>query len=114
MRGGRGGEGADTEDGSGGIGNAMRNEPGMFIFFKVVLFRCDWVDVYHNNGIRQDGIGITLVSFSCLVHTGEKLEHNPYEFSSQVEQVFYVQDPKNENWSKVIKTRPRGLFDMGV
>ena len=25
-----------------------------------------------------------------------------------------MQDPKNENWSIVIKTRPRDLFDMDV
>ena len=39
---------------------------------------------------------------------------NPDLFSSQVEQVFYVQDLKNENWSTVIKARPKDLFDMGV
>ena len=82
--------------------------------FRVVLFKCDWVDVHHNSSIRQDEFGFTLVNFSHLIHTGEKLEHDPYVFSSQVEQVFYVQDPKNENWSTVIKTRPRDLFDMGV
>ena len=82
--------------------------------FKVVLFQCDWVDVHHNSGIRQDKFGITLVNFCRLIHTGEKLEHDPYVFSSQVEQVFFVQDPKNENWSTVIKAKPRDLFDMGI
>ena len=82
--------------------------------FKVVLFKCDWVDVHHNSGIRQDKFGITLVNFCRLIHTGEKLEHDPYVFSSQVEQVFYFQDPENENLSTVIKARPRDLFDMGV
>ena len=32
--------------------------------FKVVLFKCDWVDVHHNSGIRQDEFGFTLVNFS--------------------------------------------------
>lgn len=33
MGGGGGGEGAGTEGGSGGVGNAMRNGAGMFILF---------------------------------------------------------------------------------
>ena len=65
--------------------------------FKVVLFKCDWVDVHHNSGIRQDEFRFTAIYFSRLIHTCEKLEHDPYVFSSQVKQVFYVQDPKNEN-----------------
>ena len=79
-----------------------------------MLFKCDWVDIHHNYGIRQDEFVFTIVNFSCLIYTGEKLEHDPYVFSSQVEEVFYVQDPKNENWSTIIKARPRDLFDMGV
>ena len=79
-----------------------------------MLFKCDWVDVHHNSGIRQDEFRFTLVNFSRLIHTGEKLEHDPYVLSSQVEQVFFVQDPKNKNWSTVIKARPRDLLDMGV
>ena len=54
-------------------------------------------------GIRQDEFQFTLVNFSRLIHTSNKLKHDPYMFSSQVEQVVYVQDPKNENWSKVVK-----------
>ena len=61
-------------------------------------------------GIRQDEFGFTLINFSRLIQTDEKLEHDPYVFSSQVEQMFYAQDPKSENWSTVIKGRPRDLF----
>jgi hypothetical protein len=81
---------------------------------KVVLFRCDWVDVHHSTGIKQDEFGFTLVNFSRLIHTGERLDDDPYVFSSQVEQVFYVDDPKNKDWSVVVKTRPRDLFEVGV
>ena len=79
-----------------------------------MLFKCDQIDVYHNLGIRQDAFGFTLVNFYRLIHTSEKLEHDPFVFSSQVKQVFYVRDPKNENWSTVIKAKPRDLFDMGI
>ncbi|XP_020080846.1 uncharacterized protein LOC109704510 isoform X2 [Ananas comosus] len=81
--------------------------------FKVVLFKCDWVDVHHSSGIKQDEFGFTSVNFSRLIHTGEKLEHDPYVFSSQVEQVFYVQDPHHQNWFSVVKFKPRDFFDMG-
>ncbi|WVZ64539.1 hypothetical protein U9M48_014039, partial [Paspalum notatum var. saurae] len=38
---------------------------------------------------------------SRLIHTGEKLEHDPFVFSSQVVQVFYVEDPKAKGWNIV-------------
>lgn len=82
--------------------------------YKVVLFKCDWYDVYHRAGIKKDEFGFTLVNFSRKIHTGEKLEHDPFVFSSQVEQVFYVEDPKNEGWNVVVGVRPRDLFDMGA
>ncbi|PKA59075.1 hypothetical protein AXF42_Ash001168 [Apostasia shenzhenica] len=79
--------------------------------FKVVLFKCNLANVTLM-GIKRDDLGFTLVNFSRLVHTGEKLEHDPFVFSLQVEQVFYVENPKNNNWFIVIRTRPRDLFDM--
>jgi Domain of unknown function (DUF4216) len=60
--------------------------------FTIVLFKCDWVDVTLVRGIKKDEYGFTLVNFSHLVHTGEKLEHEPFIFASQAEQVFYVKD----------------------
>ncbi|KAL6643972.1 hypothetical protein ACP70R_018738 [Stipagrostis hirtigluma subsp. patula] len=82
--------------------------------YKVVLFKCDWYDVYHRAGIKQDEFGFTLVNFSRVIHTGEELEHDPFVFSSQVEQVFYVEDRKNEGWNVVVRVTPRDLFDMGT
>lgn len=81
--------------------------------FKIVLFKCDWVDVHHNMGLKHDEFGDTLVNFSRLIHTGAELKDDPFVFSSQVEQVFYVQLPGDENWSSVVRTKPRDLFDMG-
>ena len=54
------------------------------------------------------------MNFSRRIHTGEKLEHEPFVFSSQVQQVFYVEDPKAKGWIVVVSVTPRDLFDMGT
>lgn len=82
--------------------------------YKVVLFRCDWYDVHHRAGMKNDEFRFSLVNFSRKIHTGEKLDDDPFVFSSQVEQVFYSEDPKTEGWHVVTRFRPRDLFDMGV
>ncbi|WVZ49928.1 hypothetical protein U9M48_001243 [Paspalum notatum var. saurae] len=69
--------------------------------YKVVLFKCDWYDVHHRAGLRKDEFGFTLVNFSRKIHTGENLDHDPFVFSSQVEQVFYIEDPKAKGWNFV-------------
>ena len=81
--------------------------------YKVVFFNCDWYDVYHKVGIQTDEFGFILVNKSRKIHTGDQLEDDPFVFSSQVQQVFYVQDPKAELWNVVVEVRPRDLFDMG-
>lgn len=81
--------------------------------YKVVLFKCDWYDVHHRSGICKDDFGFTLVNFFRKIHTGKKLDDDPFVFSSQVEQVFYVEDPKAKGWNVVVRVRPRDLFDMG-
>lgn len=82
--------------------------------FKVVLFKCDWYDVHHRAGLRKDEFGYTVVNFSRRIHTGDKLEHDPFVFSSQVKQVFYVEEPKAKGWNVVVSVTPRDLFDMGT
>lgn len=81
--------------------------------FKVVLFRCDWVDINSPRGLKVDTNGFTLVNFSRLIHTGVLLKDDPFVFSSQARQVFFVQDSKDKEWAVVIKTKPRDLYDMG-
>ncbi|KAK9162599.1 hypothetical protein Syun_003501 [Stephania yunnanensis] len=82
--------------------------------FKVVMFKCDWVDIKSPKGLRKDANGCTLVNFSKLIHTGMSLQDDPFVFSSQAKQVFYVQDPKLNEWYQVIHKKPRDLYDMGV
>jgi hypothetical protein len=82
--------------------------------FSVVLFKCEWVDVFSENEIQKDRYGYTIVNFSHLIHSGDNIEHEPFIFPSQAEQVFYVDDETNPGWSVVMKPpKPRGLYDTG-
>ena len=56
--------------------------------YSVVLFKCEWFDYTSGRGIRKDELGSTLVNTSRLMHTRESIEHEPYIFASQAEQVF--------------------------
>ena len=59
------------------------------------LFKCDWVDVHKNSGLKVDEIGFTLVNLKrCL--SNDKVQDDPFTLASQAKQVFYVQDPLRE------------------
>ena len=79
--------------------------------YKVVVFRCDWVDM--NRGLKTFRNGHAYVNFSKLIHTGRYLHDDPFVFSSQAKQVFYVEDEKQKGWLHVIKTKARDIFDLG-
>lgn len=81
--------------------------------FSVVLFKCEWVDVVSGKGVKKDKYGYSLVNFSHLIHTGEKVEHEPFIFPNQADQVYYVDDPMNPGWSVVRKNKPRDIYDIG-
>lgn len=82
--------------------------------FSVVLFECEWVDVFSEEGMKKDKYGYTLVNFSHLIHKGEKIEHEPFIFPNQADQVFYVEDEMNPGWSVVVKPpKPRDSYDTG-
>jgi len=81
--------------------------------FSVVLFKCECVDVISKRGIKKDKYGYTLVNFSHLIHTGEKIDHEPYIFPNQADQVFYSDDKENPGWSVVTKMKPRDIYDTG-
>ncbi|KAM0920283.1 hypothetical protein ACQ4PT_007619 [Festuca glaucescens] len=83
--------------------------------FSVVLFKCEWIDVFSEEGIQKDKYGYTLVNFSHLMHKGDKIEHEPFIFPDQADQVFYVEDEHNPGWSVVMKQpRPRDVYDIGI
>ena len=54
--------------------------------------------------------GCTLVNFSQQIHKGDRIEHEPFVFANQVDQVFYVKDDyNNPGWSVALKMKPRVL-----
>ncbi|XP_056695544.1 uncharacterized protein [Spinacia oleracea] len=79
--------------------------------YKVVLFCCDWVDIYR--GVRAYPNGGVCVNFSKLMHSGRLLQDDPFVFSSQAKQVVYIEDEIQKGWWHVVKNKPRDLFDLG-
>lgn len=80
---------------------------------RYVLFKCDWADITINRGYKEDEFGIPLVNFNRLIHTGDRLNDDPFVLASQVSQVYYVEDVRHPNWLVVVKTKPRHVFDVG-
>ena len=80
-------------------------------YHRYVLFKCEWID--NNSGlIAQDEFGFTLVNFKHLLYKNEHASNEPFILASQAQQIFYVQDPVEEDWNIVIKMKPRDLYDM--
>lgn len=68
--------------------------------FTVVLFKCCWYQE------EKDSFGLTWVNFNKLCFKSE-----PYVLASQVQQVFYVEDPTANSVHYVIKRLPRNWCD---
>lgn len=78
-----------------------------------MLFRCHWVNIVQGRGIIIDNLGCTLVNFDNLIHTGSRINDDPFVLPSQVQQVTYVQDPRKHNWYVPIPMKPRDTYDVG-
>jgi hypothetical protein len=63
--------------------------------FKILLFRCNWVDA--NKGVVKDNYGFIIVD---LNHQGYKSE--PFVLAKHAAQVFYVPDTTNKRLKVVI------------
>ncbi|KAL8151447.1 hypothetical protein V2J09_021255 [Rumex salicifolius] len=75
---------------------------------RVFAFKCRWFDVEsHGRGYKIDDYGFTSVNKTRSLKTYEV-----YILESQVEQAFYVQDPRKKDWEFVIKAQPRDFYDM--
>ncbi|KAL8162297.1 hypothetical protein V2J09_013786 [Rumex salicifolius] len=75
---------------------------------RVFAFKCRWFDVgSHGRGYKIDDYGFISVNKTRSLKTDEV-----YVLESQVEQAFYVQDPRNKDWEFVIKAQPRDFYDM--
>jgi hypothetical protein len=80
---------------------------------KYILFKCDWTDNTRGRGYKLDKHGLTLVNFNNLVHRGDNITNEPYVLTSQVSQVFYVDDDRDPNWACAVRTKPRNVYDVG-
>jgi len=63
--------------------------------FQIPIFGYKWVD--NNNGVRQDEAGFMLANFNKVGY-----KDGPFILASQVQQIFYVTDPVDVNWSIVL------------
>jgi hypothetical protein len=79
---------------------------------KYVLFKCDWADSTKDQGYKVDEYDLTLVNFKNLVHKGDQITNEPYVLTSQVEQVFYIEDERNPDWACAMRTKPRNVYDI--
>jgi hypothetical protein len=80
---------------------------------RYVIFKCDCADITKDMGYKVDEYGITLVNFTNLVHTRERIIDELYVLSSQVLQCFYIKNKRHPNWSSVLKTKPRNVYNIG-
>jgi hypothetical protein len=80
---------------------------------KYVLFKCDWADNTRDMGYKLDKYGLTLVNFKNLVHRVDQITDELYVLTSQLEQVFYIDDERDPDWACTVKTKPRNVYDVG-
>jgi len=78
-----------------------------------VLFKCDLVDNrVQNKWVKTDQFGITSVNFKHLFNIGEKISDEPFILASQAVQVYYVPDPVDTEWTAVVQSKPRDVYDF--
>jgi len=80
---------------------------------KYVMFKCDWADIAMDKGYKVDEYDMVLVNFNRFVHRGDREIDDPYVLTSQVDQVFYIEDERNPGWACAVRTKPRNVYDDG-
>ena len=70
------------------------------------------MDINSSRGLKQDTNGLTLINCSRWIHIGVLLKDDPFIFSSQARQVFFVQDLKDKNWAVIVRMKFRDLYNM--
>lgn len=82
--------------------------------YSVVLFKCEWCDSTSGRGVKKDEYNnYTLVNFSRMTNTGDRLEDEPFIFAAQAEQVYYIQDHIDPDWFVAMKMKPKDVYDLG-
>ena len=76
---------------------------------KVVLFKCDWVKTI---GVRSlEPYGIKQVNFKHLQNV-EDISSEPFILAVHARQVYYLQDPVEQDWQAVVCPTTREYYDM--
>ncbi|XP_074337021.1 uncharacterized protein LOC141674198 [Apium graveolens] len=78
---------------------------GNYHAFKAPLFLCTWAA--SDKGVKSNALGFTLVNFNRPGHKKDK-----YVSVDQVNQVFYIEDPVDANWSVVLSATIRDYHDV--
>ena len=73
----------------------------------VVMFKCEWTT---KTGIRVDDFGITEINFKHL-NVGKEISSEPFILASQAKQIYYLQDPIEDDWHAVV-TPSTKYYDM--
>ena len=73
--------------------------------FKVVIFKCDWVE--DSGGIKTDELGFVLVDLNRI-----GLKNDSFILATEARQVFFVKDPSYSRWSIVLTPPQRDFEDQ--
>ncbi|VVA36117.1 PREDICTED: transposon, partial [Prunus dulcis] len=73
--------------------------------FRILVLRCDWID--NTWGLVVDELGFTLVDLSKIGHRNDQCV-----MTSQVKQVFFVDNPMHRGWSVVLSMSNREYNDV--
>jgi len=77
-------------------------------FVKYLMFKCDWVDVHKNNGMKVYEFGFIMVNLKRFL-SNNRVQDDPFILASQMKQVFYVQDIVENDCYVVITCPAKGL-----
>jgi hypothetical protein len=76
---------------------------------KYVMFKCDWANTTRDREYKVDEYNLMLVNFKNLVHKRMLITNELYVLTSQVDQVFYVENERDLNWACTVMSET--LFD---
>ncbi|MQL74493.1 hypothetical protein Taro_006860 [Colocasia esculenta] len=75
----------------------------------IVLFKCKWYDMNVGVGLLVDEFKLTSANT-----TRSTFEDEPFIFPSQVQQVYYSDDPLKLGWSVFCQWKPRDTFEVPI
>jgi hypothetical protein len=62
---------------------------------------------------RSTCMALTLANFKNLFYKRDQIIDELYVLTSQVEQVFYVEDERNPNLACAMRTKPKNAYNVG-